>query len=215
MNKLCRALFKYGNKIKLVEKINAQLCSSLKWEPVWKNVTSWSGPSLVELLPPLLIHHGSSSYLLVILTHLHEMKKDDPYRGNFKRRYLYRRHDEKDATKRRGSIAPLALTKTINFITVMDFPGLFQGRGLYSWNIKIVCNKYSVNFFACIPYIIYFTRWTHFCACFIPVPLITTCSHPYVCSASNLNLYYFFWLFECMWWLPCHTAKLYPPSSWL
>ena len=44
MKKLCRALFKYENKIKLVWKINIQLFISLKWVPVYKKVTSWDGP---------------------------------------------------------------------------------------------------------------------------------------------------------------------------
>ena len=30
----------------MVEKINIQLCSSLKWDPVYKQLTSWSGPYL-------------------------------------------------------------------------------------------------------------------------------------------------------------------------
>ena len=45
---------------------------------------------------------------------------------------------EKDATKIQGSIAPHALIKTRNFITVMGFPGLIPRRGLASWNINIV-----------------------------------------------------------------------------
>ena len=31
-------------KWKLVEKINVQVCSSLKWHPIYKKVTSWDGP---------------------------------------------------------------------------------------------------------------------------------------------------------------------------
>ena len=50
-----------------------------------------------------------------------------------------------DATKRQGYIAPLAMIKTRNFITVMSFTGLIQRQGLSSWNINIVWNKYSVD----------------------------------------------------------------------
>ena len=49
------------------------------------------------------------------------MNKDEAYRGRVKRGYWSRKHDEKDATKRQGSIAPRDLIKTGKFITVMVF----------------------------------------------------------------------------------------------
>ena len=181
MTKLCRELFKYGNKIKLVEKINAQLFSSLKWEPVWKNVTSWSGPSLVELLPPLLIHHGSSSYLLVILTHLHEMKKDDPYRGKFKIVYCFIKHDKKHAKKmmfysskcsdKNSAIHSKKKTFFMEHQHCME-----EG---FSW---LVCLS-PIN---CLPYLLKLFR-----GFFIPVTLITPWSIPYVCSNWNFDLVLF------------------------
>ena len=45
---------------------------------------------------------------------------------------------KKYATKIQGSIAPRALIKTGNFITVMDFTGLIQRQGLASWNMNII-----------------------------------------------------------------------------
>ena len=60
------------------------------------------------------------------------MKEDDPYRGRLKMGYCYRKHDEKYATKIRRAIAPSNLIKTINFITVMGFPGLIYLKVLFS-----------------------------------------------------------------------------------
>ena len=55
---------------------------------------------------------------------------------------------KKDVTKRRVSIAPCALIKTRKFINVMGFTGLVQRIGLASWNINIVYNNISVDFFS-------------------------------------------------------------------
>ena len=66
------------------------------------------------------------------------MKICEPYHGRLKIGYFYRKHDEKYATKRQSSIAPRALIKIRNFITVMIFQVLIQRGGLASWNINIV-----------------------------------------------------------------------------
>ena len=55
----------------------------------------------------------------------HAMNKDWPYSGRLK-------HDEKYATKRRGSVAWCALINTRNFISVMGFSVLIQRQGLAS-----------------------------------------------------------------------------------
>ena len=52
------------------------------------------------------------------------MKKYEPYCGRMKIGYCSRKNDEKDATKRKFSIAPHALIKTRIFITAVDFKGL-------------------------------------------------------------------------------------------
>ena len=143
--------------------------------------------TLLLLWTPLLIIRNSLSCLLMILTFSMAWNKksftmtgwkDDTDLGNMMK---------KDATKRLGSIDPHDLIKIINFTTVMSFPGLIQRWGLASWNINIVCTKYSVYWCFCLPYIFYFNCWTHFCACFIPVPLITPCSNTYVYSAWNFD----------------------------
>ena len=64
---------------------------------------------------------------------------------------------KKDATKRQGSIAPYTLIRTINFIIVMGFPGLFQRKGLTYGNINILWNKDPVDLCVCLPSILYFT----------------------------------------------------------
>ena len=65
MTKLCRALFECEKKRKLVEKINAQLCSALKRERVCKKWMSWDGTSLYwyetgKNIPSLIILWGSN-----------------------------------------------------------------------------------------------------------------------------------------------------------
>ena len=54
---------------------------------------------------------------------LHVMKKYEPYRGRDKIWYCCRKHGQKYATKRQGSVAPHAMMKTRDFIIFMWFPG--------------------------------------------------------------------------------------------
>ena len=68
----------------------------------------------------------------------HAIIKDEPYSVSMRRVYCCGKNDEKDATKRQGSIDPRSMIKTRNVITVMVFPGSIQIRGLDLWNIKIV-----------------------------------------------------------------------------
>ena len=63
--------------------------------------------------------------------HHHFINKYYPYHGRVKRGCCSRKHDKKDATKRRGSITPRALIKTRKFITVMVFPGSIHIRGFF------------------------------------------------------------------------------------
>ena len=143
--------------------------------------------NLFVLWPTLLILHGSFSYLLMILTININWRntslttaglQEDTALGNMMKK---RRH------KRHGSITPRAMIKTRNLTTVMGFLGLIPRWGLAPWNINIVWNKDSVGFCVYLPSILYFTCCTHFCACFLPVPLITPCSNPYVWSAWNVD----------------------------
>ena len=57
---------------------------------------------------------------------LHVMNKDAPFQGRVHRGCCCRKHGQKDAKKRQGSIVPHALIRTINFIIFMVFPGIFQ-----------------------------------------------------------------------------------------
>ena len=106
----------------------------------------------------------------------------------------------KYSTKIQGSIAPYALIKTRNFITVMGFPGSIQRQGLASWNIKIIQKKYLVHFCACIPSIIYFTCWTHVVIVFFLFHLSLLVIIHMSAMIDNLTLCCFCWLFECMLW---------------
>ena len=56
----------------------------------------------------------------------HKKKKDEPYRDRVNRGYCSRKHDEKLCYKIRVSIAPRALIKTINFITIIVFRDWFR-----------------------------------------------------------------------------------------
>ena len=136
---------------------------------------------MVVLSTPLLVFHDSFYYLMMITTLQIQQRKiiltmavqrEDNDLGNM---------IKTDTTKRQVYIAPHALIKIRNFITVMIFKGLIQERVLTSWNINIVWNKDSVCCCVFILHILYFTCWTLFCACFAYVPLITHCSNPCVC----------------------------------
>ena len=41
---MCHALFKCKNEKKSVKIIDLELCSSLKWDSVYRKGTSWAGP---------------------------------------------------------------------------------------------------------------------------------------------------------------------------
>ena len=150
--------------------------------------------NMLVIWPPLMICHDSLSYLLIILTIAIpwinmrltlEGWKEDTSQGNMMR---------KDATKIRSSISPGALINTINVVTVLGFLWLIQRRGLASCNINILWNRYSVDWCVCLTSILYFTCLTSICDCFIPVPLITPCSNPYILSGWNFELVLFCWL---------------------
>ena len=64
---------------------------------------------------PDLLHSDDPNPLRV-------MNKNGPYSSRVKGGYCCRKHDEKDVTKRQGSIDPCALIKTRNFMIVMGFP---------------------------------------------------------------------------------------------
>ena len=78
---------------------------------------------------------------------------------------------KKHATKRRDYIAPCDMTKTRNFINVMDFPGLIQIGWFSSRNIKILWEKDSVGCCACLPSILYFTCFELFLCLFYSYPI--------------------------------------------
>ena len=77
-----------------------------------KSVSTLTTPSDLKLI--LLLPSDDPNFP-------HAINKYDPYCGRVKIGYCYRKHDEKDATKRQGSIAPRDLIKTGKFITVMVF----------------------------------------------------------------------------------------------
>ena len=83
-------------------------------------------------------------------------------------------------------------------LCLLGFPGIIQRWGLDSWNTNAVrIFVHLIDVFASLIYF-YFTYWTHFDAFFLPVPLITPCSNPYVCSAWNFDLVLFlltFWMY--------------------
>ena len=121
----------------------------------------------------------------------HVTNKYKTYRGRVKIWHCSGKHDEKYATKIWDCIAPRSLIKTGKFITVMGFPGLIKIWIIDSRSINILRNKGSLDCCVCLPSTLYFTCWTHFCACFIPVPLITPCSNTYVLSVWNFDLILF------------------------
>ena len=153
-----------------------------------------------------MIFHNSLSYILMIITLPMQWRNMSLTTTGWKEDTDIGNTMKKDATKIRGSIDPRDLIKTRNFITVMIFPGLIHRQGLASCNIKTICTKYSVDWCVCIPSILYFTWRTHFCDCFLRVPLINPCSNTYVCSAWNFDLVCFCWLFEFILWHPYNTA---------
>ena len=169
--------------------------------------------TILVLWPPLLIRHISFLLIILILSML--------WRNMWI--YLVRWREDTDvvnmiknnATKRQGSITPHALLRTIKYIIFMGFPWLIQRQGLDSWNINIICHNFSVDCCVCLPYIIYFTCCHHFVIFFFlfhwSLPVI------YYMSAliKFFILYYFCWLFECVWWQTVHTDKIYWPYSCL
>ena len=54
------------------------------------------------------------------------MNKYEPCRGRAKRGYCSRKRYEQKYNKKLGSIAPHALMKTGNFITVVGLPGIIH-----------------------------------------------------------------------------------------
>ena len=137
------------------------------------------------------------------------MKKDAPFQGRVHRGCCCRKHGQKDAKKRQGSIVPHALIRTINFIIFMVFPGLFQIHWLASWSINIICNNFSVDCCVCLPFTLCFTCWTRFVLFLLPVPLITPCNITYVCSDWLFDIVFLFnYLNECdnipVWKLSCN-----------
>ena len=82
---------------------------------------------------------------------LHSIFKYKHYHDKVIKSYCWRNHNEKYATKRKGSIYPCALIKIRNFITVMGFSGLIHREGLASCNINIIWNKDSVDCCVCLP----------------------------------------------------------------
>ena len=104
----------------------------------------------------------------------------------------------KNMLKIQGSIAPRALINIGNFINVMGFPGLIHIQGLSSCNINIAWNKYSVDCCICIPSTLYFNCWTHFCAWFLPDPVILPVPIPASSLTENLTLFFIFgFLYVC------------------
>ena len=105
---------------------------------------------------------ASENYVSTLNTHSHftrtlilpsndpnphyEMNKYEPFRVRLKRGYCYRKHDEKNSTKRRGYISPHAPIKTRTFIIVMSFPWLINRRVIYSWNIKMYVTNIQLLF---------------------------------------------------------------------
>ena len=158
----------------------------------------------VLVVPALPYYYPNPSYT---------MNKGEPYHVRLKIGYFSRENDENRCHRKTRCYFSTWSDKK-NFITDMGFPGFIQKGVLASWNINIVWNKDSFYWCVCLPYIIWFTCWTHFCACFLPVLFITPCSNPYVFSAWNIDPV-FFLLFECMWWHTCQTYKIYWPSSCL
>ena len=147
--------------------------------------------TMLVLWPPLLIFQNSVYQLLTILTIAMPWKiisltvsgqKYDTDLGSMIKKML-----RKDG----GSISPCALINTRNFITVIGFLVLIQRRVISSWNINIVWRKYSVDCCVCLPSILHFTCWTHFCACFLPVPLITPCYNHFVLYDWNFDHFLF------------------------
>ena len=144
--------------------------------------------NLLVLWPPLLILHNPFSYLLMILTPHHAIKKYEPYRGRVKIGYCSRKHDEKICYKKTRLYCSTWFDKDKKLYYCHFFLGIIQRRGLSSWKINIVWTKDSVGWFVCLPSILYFTCWNRFCDCFLPVPLITPCSNTYFCSDWNFDL---------------------------
>ena len=60
------------------------------------------------------------------------MHKYVPFLGRVKISHCCRKHDKKDATKRKGFIAPHYMKRTVNYIIVMGFPGLIHRQGFTS-----------------------------------------------------------------------------------
>ena len=147
--------------------------------------------TLLVILPPLMILQDSLYYILMILNPLIKLIKLSLTMAGWKEENALGNMVNKCAAKIKGFIDPRALINTGNFIIAINFPGLVQRQLLASWNINIIWNKGSAYFCDCIHSILYFNRLTRFCGFFLPVPLITPCSIPYVWFAWNFDLVLF------------------------
>ena len=95
---------------------------------------------LLVIWQPLLIFHGYFSYLLMILNLPMQQRKTSVTVAWWKEDTALGNNTQND-TKKRVSIAPRDLIKTIKCINVIGFPGLIQRQWISSWNINILRNK--------------------------------------------------------------------------
>ena len=90
-------------------------------------------------------------------TTLPAMKKYVTFQGRLHKGYCCRKHGQIIYYNKKGYISPHALIRTIKFIVVMCFSGLFQRQGLAYWNTNIIYHNFSVYCCVFLHSILYFT----------------------------------------------------------